>query len=433
MSNTLLKQIILFGFIFLLFVPLIQKEFPFYEEKPLKGVFTLTAKPDSIYKNWFSGEYQLKYEKYFNDSIGFRAFFIRLYNQIEFSLFKNVSTQFTALGKDNVLYQNCYIESYLGNDYIGEHKIISEVKKIEFVQNELLKRGKKLLYIIAPGKASIYPDNFPLSYDTICKKTSNYDTYIKYLKQYKIEYFDVRNYFLQIKQASKYPLFPKNGTHWSGYGVSLVADSLYKRLSALFNKDLAEIEFLTGREESINLDFTDNDMGKALNLFFELSNWKMYYPKIKFHSKMKLKALIIGDSFAQSFFGFGHYFYYIFSQDSKYFYYYETVFWPRIDDADLRNIESYNISDLVNENELILVILTDQNLDKNTFGFFDDLYSLFKNGDSITHEETEKVIKNIKSNEKWFKAILRQAKERKISVDEMLRRNAIFTIKNRKK
>lgn len=435
MGKLVLKRFILVVIILLLFVPLFQKEFSFFNEAPLKGVFILTAEPDSILENWITGEYQVKYEQHFNDSLGFRNFFIRFNNQIEFSLFDKVSTQGTVVGKDGVLYQEAYIYSYLGNDYLGEDKIISEVKKIEFVQKELLKRGKKLLYIIAPGKASIYPNNFPSTYDTLSKKISNYDTYVKYFEQFNIEYFDVRNYFLQIKDKVQYPLFPKNGTHWSGYGVSLVADSLYKRLSILFNKDLVEIEMLKGREDSVNLEFTDNDMGKALNLYFERPNWKMYYPKIKFHSndKERLNALIIGDSFAQSFFGFGHYFYYIFSQNSRYFYYYKTIFWPRIDNTDLLNIESYNISNLINENELIMVILTEQNLNRNSFGFFDDLYTLFKDGDLFSDEEIAKAIKNIKSNEEWFKAVKKQAKEQKLSIEVALRKNAIFIIKNRKK
>ena len=86
----ILKQSILIIIILYLFIPLIQKEFPFFKEKPLKGVFILTAKPDSMLKNRFSGEYQNQYEKHFNDSLGFRPFFVRLNNQINFSLFNTI-------------------------------------------------------------------------------------------------------------------------------------------------------------------------------------------------------------------------------------------------------------------------------------------------------------------------------------------------------
>lgn len=432
----ILKHFILIIITLVLITPLLQKEFSFFNETPLKGAFTPITEPDLILENWFSGEYQLQYEKYFNDSIGFRSLFVRINNQLEYSLFDNVSAQGIVIGKEGVLYQEVYIQSYLGEDFIGDEKIISEVKKIDFVQKELLKRGKKMLYVIAPSKASIYPDNFPSVYDTLSKTTSNYDAYIKYFNQYDIEYFDVRTYFMQIKDKVQYPLFPKNGTHWSGYGVALVADSIYNRLSILFNKDLANIEILPGREDSINLEFTDNDIGKALNLYFEQPNWKMYYPKINFHShgKSRINALIIGDSFAQSFFGFGHYFYYIFSQNSKYFNYYKTIFWPHIHDDNMRNIGSYNLSELVNENELIMVIFTEQNLNGNSFGFFDDLYVLFKNVDSTSNiEEIQNIILQIKNDKIWYNNMVQQAKERNISIDEMLRKNAIYTIKNRKR
>jgi hypothetical protein len=435
MKNSKFKNGILIFLMVLLFYPLIQTYFPHIKEKQLQGSFTLAEKPDSLIENWFAGEYQIEYEKYYNDSLGFRSFFVRVNNQINFSIFNKPSTQNTIIGKDEILYQDFYIDSYLGNDYMGESKIDSEVKKIEFVQNELLKRGKKILYVIAPGKAAIYPKNFPTKYDAIPKKTSNYDMYVKYLKKYKIEYLDFRDYFLQIKDTCKYPLFPKNGTHWSGYGVALVADSLYKKLAIMINKNLSRLKISDGYEESINLKYTDNDIGKALNLYFDPSNWKMYYPEIEFETegKSKINALIIGDSFSQSFYGFGNYFENIFTPESKYFYYNNLIYWPYIEE-NMRSIDNYKLSDMLNQSELIMIISTDQNLKKNSFGFIDNLYSLLKNDFSIDDDvEIEKIINKIKSDEQWLGNIKKQAKERKISVDEMLQKNAVYWMKRHKK
>lgn len=431
----LYKKILFLSFIFVLFIPLIQINIPFFKLKPLKGAYVLEEKPDSIEYKWFSEEYQQQYDKYFNDHLGFRNLLVRANNQIKFSFFDKIGPKNTVVGKQNVLYQYYYIDSYLGMDYVGEDIITREVDKVRFVQEELQKRNKKLLYVIAPGKASLYPEFFPLYYDTISKKVTNYDTYITQFKKEEIDYLDLSQFLLNIKDTCKYPLFPKNGTHWSGYSVALCADTLSKHIGFVTHKSLVRIDLQKGKVEEEKLYYTDNDIGDALNLLFDLSKWKMYYPNIRFYTKKKkqVNALIVGDSFAQSFYGFDRYFLNIFTQSSRYFYYYKTVFWPSVKDKSKRFKKNLEIEDILKDKELVIILSTEQNLKNHGFGLIDDLFQLFKREyKALQIKEQTKVIQRITSDKKWLKKIKKQAEERKISLDSMLVRNANYIINKRK-
>lgn len=438
MNKILIKKVIFVIIISILILPFIQSSFYLIHENDLKGDFYLTEKPDSIKQKWFTEEFQKQYDKYFNDHIGFRNSLIRLNNQIKYSIFDYTTAYNTIKGKDGVWYQSYYIDAYLGMDYLGEKKILSDVNKLILIQKELLKLNKKFLYIIAPGKASIYPEYFPDKYEKIKKDTSNYDTYKRLFNKYGISYLDLRNFLLQVRDTSIYPLFPKNGTHWSGYSVALVADTLFKHIGRLLDKNITNIEISKGKMEIDNLQFTDNDIGKALNLIFDVEKWPLYYPEVKFNSqnKERVKGLIIGDSFAQSFFGFDSYFYYLFTQSSRYIYYYKTIFWPAIKDEKLREMKNLDLSEQISDKEIIIILSTEQNLKKNGFGFVDDLYDLIKsnrlNTTTINRSEIEFEINRIKANKEWYKGVIKQAKERNISVDSMLIRTALYIQEQRK-
>jgi hypothetical protein len=45
---------------------------------------------------WINGDYQREKEKYFNDQFGFRNDFVRLHNQIGYSLFKKMNAKWSS-------------------------------------------------------------------------------------------------------------------------------------------------------------------------------------------------------------------------------------------------------------------------------------------------------------------------------------------------
>jgi hypothetical protein len=78
--------------------------------------------------------------------------------------------------------------------------------------------GKQVLVILAPGKASYFPEFIPDEMATITKLNTNYEGYKAELKESTVPFIDAHQWFRNMKDTSRYPLFPKCGIHWSKYG-----------------------------------------------------------------------------------------------------------------------------------------------------------------------------------------------------------------------
>jgi len=148
------------------FTPLKRTILHFIKEKPLYGSFKTYKKPHISIEGWLKSSFQEDYDAYYNNNFRFRNTFVRVYNQIQYSLFNKTSAKEVLIGKKNYLYERGYIVDYMGYNFIGEDKITKRLQKIKNIQEELKLDGINLIVAFAPGKASYYPEYFPARYDT---------------------------------------------------------------------------------------------------------------------------------------------------------------------------------------------------------------------------------------------------------------------------
>ena len=94
--------------------PAIQKKYAIFQVKKLDGDFVLTEKPVFSWTDWFDGRFQMTYDKYLEDHIGFRDFLVRLTNQIDYSLYRIPHAEGVIVGKDDQLIEYDYIRAYTG-------------------------------------------------------------------------------------------------------------------------------------------------------------------------------------------------------------------------------------------------------------------------------------------------------------------------------
>jgi len=431
----MIKEKIKYGLFLLIFISLIipdiQKKTGLIEEMKLEGVFSLAEKPVFSKDNWFSGQFQEQYNQYVEDHIGFRKSFIRLRNQIEFSLFKTAHASNVFVGKNNVLYQDFYIEAFMGKDLLTKDKVREKVSKFIFVQNELAKRNITLVLLIAPGKVSFMPEYLPSYIDVKKAGTSNYDLFTDELEKNNANVVDIRKYFLKIKNTSKYPLFPRSGTHWSGYGLTLVADTLFKFIENKSGINLVDFHSEQGTETDENLRFTDDDIGKGMNLIWDIPSWKMYYPNVIFEkddTTKKPNILSIGDSFNQSFWGFYPYFSELFGSNSQYWYYNKIVSWPDSLVTKYIDVENLDVKKETENRNIILIVTTEHNIVNFGFGYIDKLYSIYTG----SYVEQDKKVKSyedlIRNDPKWLESVRIKAIEQNKTIDEMIHLDAVWMV-----
>jgi len=408
----------LFAVLFIcLFVPLLVKSLNLVNEQPLGGVTYKIDKPILTDSTWFNGEFQILAERYINENIGLRGTVIRINNQIDFTFYKKTGAEKVVIGKDNYLYENNYIDAYLGTDYIGDEKINSlsnQAKKCEEILEDM---SIKLLFVFAPGKASFYPEYITENYPKLEKSTkTNYKEFKKSLQSNNLNYIDFNSWFINMKDTSTYPLFPKAGIHWSYYGMYLCADSLIKKVEKDINKDLPELS-LENLEISSEQRHTEYDLGNLMNLYYPIKTYDLAYPSYSYNKEGKYRpnVLVVGDSFYWNMYYSGipgnvfnglNFFYY----NSKYF----------NDGTDKYKAEIKNLDFLeeISKYEYIIILQTDGGLNNFGFGFFNKLLSVTNMVD--LSPEVKEIIQNIKNDQNWMMHIEQKAKERGISVDEML-------------
>jgi len=281
----------------ILVLPYLQDELHLVELTPLHGALNSTEKCSFSIQKWISGEYQEKQEQYINENFGFRNLFIRINNQIAFSLFNKAKANGVIIGKNNYLFEEAYIKAYYGTDYIGTDSILKRIQKLKYIQDTLQKLHKDLIIVFTAGKGSYYPEYFPNNMKSK-RSITNLQKHVELAKKYSLNYIDFNSYFVENKYKSKFPLYPKYGIHWSNYGMCIAADSMihyieHKRKIAMPHIYWDKVDIDDPKE-------TDYDIADGMNLKFKLKSFKMGYPQIKYESdslKVKPSVLVISDSF----------------------------------------------------------------------------------------------------------------------------------------
>jgi hypothetical protein len=368
---------ILFGVILLLFYFInIQEVFTPFNLEPLKGAIKIEAKPSITKESWLNGKYQEKEDKYNNQTFGFRNWFLRLYNQVHFSIFKIPNAKNVIIGKNNYLYEEGYLLAAYGHDYIGYDSINRILKQIKLVGDTLKKLNVDLLSIYAPGKGSFYKEFIPNRYVQEDYKL-NHPVYKKITLDYGLNHIDFYEFFMQAKDTSRYSLFPKTGIHWSYYGEVIVADSIIKYIQKLRNIKTPELYWDTVKVSN-EMQARDDDIEKAMNLMFNIGDLEMGYPNVRIinQDSYKPKVLVLGDSywdyisrnFTRNIFQNERYWYYNWLENPH------VPYWN-----DKVKVWNLNLQEIVEDQEVIIMIATDANYSAFPFQFIDQLYNIYYN------------------------------------------------------
>ena len=428
------RRFLFISLLFLLIVPGIQNVFPFIELAPLKGAISQPEKKSFTIKEWFSGDYQMVEEKYINETFGFRSLFVRIDNQIAFSLFRRAKANGVIIGKNNYLFEENYIKAYNGTDFIGTDSISLRMQKLKFIGDTLAKLNKNIIIVFAAGKGSYYPEYFPEKLKMKPGKT-NYEYYTKSAKDLGIYYIDFNKYFVDNKHKSKYPLYPQYGIHWSNYGMCIAADSIIRYIEKIRNIDLPNLYWT--KVDLAEAKESDYDIADGLNIKFKLRSFKMGYPRIQFESesgKTKPSVLVISDSYYWGMYGFGI----TKAFSNSHFWYYNKQIYPESFEKTVETT-GINLKDEIARYDVIIIMATEATLPKLGWGFIENLSDFFRgiNSNSENDAEFQQKVNNlqnyIKTDKNWMAQIKEKAASRKITVDSMITLDAIYQIKQEEK
>lgn len=417
----------------LLLAPVWQQIFSAVPNWELKGAIEKKDKATFSLQSWWDASFQKQQEAYSKQSFGFYDYFVRAYNQIDYSIFNKINAKDVVEGKDGFLFEQGYIDSYFGLNFLGEESINEKVEQIKAIQTALASMNKQLLVLIAAGKGSFYPEYFPEQYDHITPSRTNYAHYIQQFDAKEVAYIDFNKWFLEMKDTTTYPLFPQTGIHWSSYSEYLVMDSLLRYLEDSLDADLTDL-VCRGTNVSKQALHRDKDIEEGMNLLQDLDAFPLAYPQLEFIPKNKTrpKGLVVADSYYWGL--YNAYFTHAVFEDGS-FWFYNKQAYPSFCDENT-DVDKLDFETEVLSNDLILLMANDSGLKSFSWSFIKKLYLILCDQNAwIEYQQEQKlvrVIKEIRADERWYAYIIKTAKEKNESIDTTLRNNAIYTLKERK-
>jgi hypothetical protein len=345
---------------------------PIIKLKPLDG-YLIDAKSEQFsIKGWFSGEYQEKTEKYLNEAFGLRNFYVRLNNQIDFSLFNKAKIAWITVGKNNYLYEINYIKAVCGTDYIGEDSIKTRMEKLKTIQDTFAKNGQTLIWILAAGKGSFYREFIPDEYILKSQNPTNEEIYLKYADSLGINYINFNSWFLANKKKSPYPLYPQYGIHWSYYGACIALDSIIHYIEN--KRDIVMQHYYWDEIFVGEPNDEDADIAKSLNMLFEPRSFDMGYPTLQLESdsgKTKPSLLVVSDSFYWIMY---NHFYINTLFPYNHFWFYNEQSYPEFQPLDSLKLDLYAE---LKKYDVILIMGTNATIPNLGWGFIEQTWKIY--------------------------------------------------------
>ena len=412
-------KIILFVFlIVLLWMPIFQELTKYFKEPELTGAFVQPKKPECAVLSIKSLEFQKKWEEYENANFGFRGFFVKIRNSIDNILFSDLSVADNTAGKNEFIFSLGSINRTLGIDYNGKQKIDSTIEKIKFFKEGIERHGGHLLVVVAPSKEKALPDFLPYRYKGKYKTPNDYTDFIAGYKKEGIPFIDFCPYLKKLRDAGNFPVFTKTGFHWSMYAASFVQDSLVSYIEKSLGKSIPKYK-RNGIELSDKSRGSDNDFENSLNLFFSVGQSQYTYPKFEMvtttKKKYRPKVIVIGDSFFWQIKN-QEVLKYVFSDDSKFWFYFATTSYSFGDTPSAPLIKNENLIKELESADYVILFSNLSTLATFPYGVTD----FYMNGGIGNVEITKSIEAIIKSTAKDMDSLRAQVKLNNVSIEQLI-------------
>jgi hypothetical protein len=387
-----IKYIILLFTLFLILIPFIKQHtnilHHYLVADDLRGYFPPIDSAHFTLENWMDGTYQNQQEQFLKSDLKIRPYAVRVNNQFHYDALGEIRNTIVE-GKDGNLFEANYIHSLQGLDFIGTKKIAEQVEKLKAIADYLKKENDvDIIVTVAMDKAIFFKEKLPEHYDLENVDSTNYETYLHFLKkaneessENKIHVLDFNQYFLDQKEKSAHALATKHGVHWSLYGGLLATDSIQSYIGKLKGKE-NEINRLVKSEitKTTEVRKEDDDIGQSINLYFPLEpDTFSYFENYLVADKKPYKpnVALIGDSFCWTIWGqdIPHHYW---GDSSLFLYYYNDIYDIFFTEKSISGSKFTENKKLpfVERQDVIVLLFTPMNMNNLGNGFIDETYDL---------------------------------------------------------
>ena len=402
--------------------------------KPLSGYVPNEQPVELTFKTYYDGSFHNYLTDHAKRNCGFREPCIRSYNQCLFSLFGKSTNDNIVSGSHKEMYLKMYLDEVTGktfkNHYTSKETFEAEaqrnIEKTLVLIDSLRNHNTAFLFVEAPSKTWVYPEYMPQTYQDSIMPFSIQDCYSRLFEQNGIPHIDFLSYFKSLKGKTKYPLYTRYGTHWAESTIPFVADSVLQKIGSLIGQDMPHI-VCVDENPTTAYSKQDGEIENLMNLLLPIHKPAVPQPIMALSDTTlrKPNLLVIADS------------YFIQLHESVFANAFDRCeYWKYNDEVITKKIEflgkvAYypDVYKVIDEVDLVMVVTTSVYAYDYMFGFCETAQNAFLDRDTENMEKLiQGTIHRIKSHPEWFESVKRQAEEKGLSLDEMLRANAIYTI-----
>lgn len=414
----------------LLFAPILQQRFHLFNVKKLEGATEVVEMPKLSFKGYQEQTYQAQLEKYASQHFGFHESVTRLYNQYLWNYRKTYAHDVTV-GKDKWLYgkmsvldhyrQHSY--SYADNNEALIEKFEKDLERLKRVQQLLDERGTKLFVLICPSKDIVYPEHLPENGNFVMGDGLRaIEYYPKAFAENGINYLDMCDWFVKIKDTVSYPLFPKTGMHWSNIACVHASDTLIRYMERLTGKNMPNLQI--GSPYQHEPYAPDDDLERSMNLLCRIKPNQYYYAPVSLvpdSTAQKLNLIAIGDSF------FWNLCYTLPMDDLfetyRYWYYFSSVFF----DPEHTNVSQLDLVEELDRADVVMISLSATQLYEINHNFLSQaLFKLTSTNPDDLDAILEGIKQNMRNNELWFESLKQKAEQQGKTLEEVMDEDARY-------
>lgn len=189
-------------------------------------------------------------------------------------------TDRVAIGKSGVLFEYSYMQDYLGlsNTVYTTYKasaLQETVNRLEYIQQQLNKRGIGFVFVLSSSKASQYADYIPDWYINANKARfvpdyiRAYDALLPMLEKSSLNYVDSTALFVEKGLAVT---FPKTGIHWNKLAAFEATRQAVLQLEAQMKKPTRHMTFTNVKATTNPTGFGNSEQDIYNILYGELGD-----------------------------------------------------------------------------------------------------------------------------------------------------------------
>lgn len=183
----------------------------------------LASKPKLIKDGELNLKFSSDFDNYLNDNFVLKEHYVTALNSASVALFGEAVSDKAICGRNNMLFYKDTLDDYQRLNQLSDKELEGIALYMRELETQLSEKGCRMVFLIAPNKATVYPEYMPSRYKQAPAK-SNLDRLYEYLDKYGVTSVDAKAVLTEHKSDTL--LYYYHDSHWNNMGAELIYNEI---------------------------------------------------------------------------------------------------------------------------------------------------------------------------------------------------------------